>query len=348
MSLGPMMLDVESTALTNEDREILEHPLLGGVILFARNYENPKQVKSLISEIHAVRKTPLLIAVDQEGGRVQRFREGFTRLPAAADLGVVYNDDRKLALQLAEHTGWINAAELREVGADLNFAPVLDLDYETSSVIGDRAFHRSPEVVADIAHSYMRGMEQAGMSAVGKHFPGHGAIAADSHETISIDERSYNDIRNDDMLAFERMIHFGLPAIMIAHIIYTQCHDQPAGFSGYWLRDVLRGELDFQGAIFTDDLSMQGAAALGDIVARAQASLEAGCDMFLVCNDRDAAIKVLDNVKAEVNPASNSRLLRLQGVNRNNLDPIRDSQRWHQAAKAVESYSLKETLDLEL
>ena len=348
MSLGPMMLDIASTALTHEDREILEHPLLGGVILFTRNYENPQQVKSLINDIHAVRKTPLLIAVDQEGGRVQRFREGFTRLPAAADLGVVYNEDRKLALQLAEQTGWINAAELREVGADLNFAPVLDLDYETSGVIGDRSFHRSPEVVADIAHSYMRGMEQAGMSAVGKHFPGHGAIAADSHETISIDERCFNDIRNDDMLAFERMIHFGLPAIMIAHIIYTQCHDQAAGFSGYWLRDILRGELGFQGAIFTDDLSMQGAAVLGDIVARAQASLEAGCDMFLVCNDRDAAIKVLDNVKAEVNPASNSRLLRLQGLSRNNPEPIRDSQRWHQAAKAVESYSLKETLDLEL
>lgn len=348
MSLGPMMLDVAGTSLTSEDREILAHPLLGGVILFARNYENPQQVKSLIKEIHALRKTPLLIAVDQEGGRVQRFQEGFTRLPAAADLGVMYNKDRNLAIQLAEQTGWINAAELREVGADLNFAPVLDLDYATSSVIGDRSFHRSPEVVADIAHSYMRGMEQAGMSAVGKHFPGHGAIAADSHETISIDDRSFNDIRNEDMLAFERMIHFGMPAIMIAHIIYSQCHDQAAGFSGYWLRDILRGELDFQGAIFTDDLSMKGAAVLGDIVARAQASLEAGCDMFLVCNDRDAAIQVLDAVKPEVNPASNSRLLRLQGRRVDNAGPVRDTKRWHQAAKAVESYSLKETLDLEL
>jgi len=348
MSLGPMMLDVASTSLDSEDREILAHPLLGGVILFSRNYENPQQVKELIESIHALRKTPLLIAVDQEGGRVQRFKDGFTRLPAAADLGVVYNADRRLALQLAEQTGWINAAELREVGADLNFAPVLDLDYATSGVIGDRAFHRRPEAVADIAHSYMRGMEQAGMSAVGKHFPGHGAIAADSHETVSVDERGFNDIRNEDMLAFERMIHFGMPAIMVAHIIYTQCHDQAAGFSGFWLRDILRGELDFQGAIFTDDLSMKGAAVLGDIVARAQASLEAGCDMFLVCNDRDAAIKVLDEVKAEVNPASNSRLLRLQGRRVESTEPIRDSQRWHQAAKAVESYSLKETLDLEL
>ncbi len=348
MSLGPLMLDVAGLSLNSEDREVLNHPLVGGVILFSRNYESPKQVTSLISEIHSLRKTPLLVAVDQEGGRVQRFQNGFTRLPPVADLGIIFNKDRKLARQLAEQTGWINAAELREVGADLSFAPVLDLDFSVSSVIGDRAFHRSPEVVADLAHCYMRGMEQAGMAAVGKHFPGHGAIAADSHETISIDERSYNDIRNEDMLAFERMIHFGIPAIMIAHIIYSQCHEQPAGFSGYWLKEVLRSELDFKGAIFSDDLSMKGAAGLGDIVDRAEACMQAGCDMFLVCNDRDSAVKVIDGMKPEVNPASNSRLLRLQGRNILGSTPVRDSQYWHQAAKAVESYGLKETLDLEL
>ena len=348
MSLGPLMLDVADLSLSSEDREILNHPLVGGVILFARNYESVQQVTSLIKEIHDLRRTPLLVAVDQEGGRVQRFKDGFTRLPAVADLGIIYNKDRKLARQLAEKTGWINAAELREVGADLNFSPVLDLDFSVSSVIGDRAFHRSPEVVADLAHSYMRGMEQAGMAAVGKHFPGHGAIAADSHETISIDERSYNDIRNEDMLAFERMIHFGMPAIMIAHIIYSQCHDQPAGFSGFWLKEVLRKELDFQGAIFSDDLSMKGAAGLGDIVDRADASLQAGCDMFLVCNDRDAAIKVIDGLKPEVDPASNSRLLRLQGRNVSDSPAVRETPQWHQAAKAVESYGLKETLDLDM
>lgn len=348
MSLGPLMLDVAGVTLNSEDREVLNHPLVGGVILFACNYESPKQVTSLISEIHALRKTPLLVAVDQEGGRVQRFQDGFTRLPPVADLGIIYNKDRKLACQLAEQTGWINAAELREVGADLSFAPVLDLDFSVSSVIGDRAFHRSPEVVADLAHSYMRGMDLAGMAAVGKHFPGHGAIAADSHEMISVDERSYNDIRNEDMLAFERMIHFGLPAMMIAHIIYSQCHDQPAGFSGYWLKDVLRGELDFQGAIFSDDLSMKGAAGLGDIVDRAEASIQAGCDMFLVCNDRDSAVKVLDAMKPEVNPVSNSRLLRLQGRDVLGPEPVRNSRHWHQAAKAVESYGLKETLDLDM
>jgi len=348
MSLGPLMLDVESTSLNSEDREVLAHPLVGGVILFARNYESPQQVKSLIKEIHSLRKTPLLIAVDQEGGRVQRFRDGFTRLPPVADLGIVYDKDKKRARQLAEQTGWINAAELREVGVDLSFAPVLDLDYSVSGVIGDRAFHRRPEAVADLAHSYMHGMEQAGMSAVGKHFPGHGAIAADSHETISIDERCYEDIRNEDMLAFERMIHFGMPAIMIAHIIYTQCHDQPAGFSGYWLKDVLRGELDFQGAIFSDDLSMQGAKGIGNIVDRADACMQAGCDMFLVCNDRNAAVQVLDGLKPEVNPVSNSRLLRLQGRDVIDTESLRETPQWHQAAKAVESYSLKETLDLDM
>lgn len=348
MSLGPLMLDIAGYSLSSEDREILNHPLVGGVILFTRNYESPRQVTSLIKEIHAIRKTPLLVAVDQEGGRVQRFKDGFTRLPPVADLGIIYNKDRKLALKLAEQTAWVNAAELREVGADLSFAPVLDLDFSVSSVIGDRAFHRSPEVVADLAHSYMRGMDQAGMAAVGKHFPGHGAIAADSHECISIDERSYNDIRNEDMLSFERMIHFGLPAMMIAHIIYSQCHDQPAGFSGYWLKDVLRGELEFKGAIFSDDLSMKGAAGLGDITDRADACMQAGCDMFLVCNDRDAAVRVIDSLKPEVNPASNSRLLRLQGRDVLGAGPVRESKRWHEAVSAVESYGLKETLDLDM
>jgi len=349
MSLGTLMLDIESTSLQAEDRDILEHPLVGGVILFARNFESARQVKELVSEIHAIRKTPLLVATDQEGGRVQRFREGFTRLPPVADLGVVYQQDSKLACQLAEQTGWLNAAELRSVGVDLNFAPVLDLDYGVSGVIGDRALHRKPEAVANLAHAYMNGMQKAGMAAVGKHFPGHGAITADSHTTISIDERRFEDIRQADMLPFERMIHYGMTGIMIAHVIYPQCDKLPAGFSPYWLKDILRGELDFQGAIISDDLSMKGAAVIGDCVDRARATLDAGCDMFLVCNDRPSAIKVIDEVNITVNPASNARLLHLQGTGKYyQSDELRTSKQWHTAAKAIESYSLKQELDLDL
>jgi len=343
------MLDVAGTALTAEDKEVLAHPLVGGVILFSRNYEEPAQVSELISSIHAIRATPLLIAADQEGGRVQRFRDGFTRLPPVADLGVIYDKDRAQARKLAEQTGWLNAAELREVGVDLNFSPVLDLDMKKSAVIGDRAFHKNPEAVAELARSYMRGMEQAGMSAVGKHFPGHGSITADSHETISIDTRSYADIRNADLVSFERLIHYGIPALMIAHIVYPECDALPAGFSRFWLQDILRNELDFKGAIFSDDLSMKGAAGIGGIVERAEASLEAGCDMFLVCNDRSASVEVLDNLRPDVNPASNARLLQLQGREYNNDNQIlRESSHWHTAAKAIESYSLKETLDFDL
>ena len=349
MSLGSLMLDIESSSLQGEDRDILEHPLVGGVILFTRNFESPQQVKELVSNIHAIRKTPLLVAVDQEGGRVQRFREGFTRLPPAADLGAVYEKDSKLACQLAEQTGWLNAAELRSVGVDLNFAPVLDLDYGVSGVIGDRALHKDPEAVANLAHAFMKGMRDAGMEAVGKHFPGHGAITADSHTSISIDERRFEDILQQDIIPFERMIYYGMAGIMIAHVIYPQCDDLPAGFSPYWLKQVLRDELNFQGAIISDDLSMKGAAVLGDCVDRARATLDAGCDMFLICNDRPSVVKVLDEVKVSVNPASNARLLHLQGTGKfHQSDEIRSSAQWHTAAKAVESYSLKQELDLDL
>lgn len=348
MSLGPLMIDIAGLELDKQDRELLRHPLIGGVILFARNYESVAQVNGLIEQIHSLRATPLLVAVDQEGGRVQRFREGFTRLPPVADLGEYYNKNARHACELARQTGWLNAAELRSVGVDLSFSPVLDLDYGVSGVIGDRAFHRDPEAVAELAHAYMRGMEMAGMAAVGKHFPGHGAIEADSHEVISVDNRRYADIRADDMLPFERMIHYGLPAVMIAHVVYPACDAKPAGFSRYWLQDILRGELEFKGAIFSDDLSMKGAAVAGNAVDRARAALAAGCDMVLVCNDRPAAIQVLNELKPEVNPASNARLLALQGRGNFSAVSLRHLPEWHEAARAVESYSLKETLDLEM
>ena len=260
MSLGPVMLDLEGVALTAEDREILKKPLVGGVILFSRNYESPEQLTALINEIHQLRQPKLLVAVDHEGGRVQRFRSGFSRLPAVAQMGAHYKKNPRHAQTLAKTAGWLMAAELRAVGVDFSFAPVLDLDYGKSEVVGDREWHRNPQAVAGLAHAYMSGMQSAGMAATGKHFPGHGWVSADSHTAMPVDERRYDDIYPDDILPFERMIEYGMAAIMPAHVVYRQCDDQPAGFSRFWLQEVLRKRLQFQGVIFSDDLSKIGRA----------------------------------------------------------------------------------------
>ena len=231
MALGPVMLGLEGPELSAQERELLRHPLVGGVILFTRNYQSPAQLTALTGVIHALRQPRLLIAVDHEGGRVQRFRDGFTRLPAVRRLGELYDQDRMRAKQLARGTGWLMAAELRAVGVDFSFAPVLDLDHGVSSIIGDRAFHSDPEAVADLAHAYVSGMQKAGMEAVGKHFPGHGGIAADSHLELPVDPRPLAVLETADLLAFERMIHYGLAALMPAHVRYPAVDDQPAGFS---------------------------------------------------------------------------------------------------------------------
>jgi beta-N-acetylhexosaminidase len=313
MSLGPVMLDVAGLELAAEERERLRHPLVGGVILFTRNYDSPGQVERLVREIHALRDPQLLVAVDHEGGRVQRFRPGFTALPAAALLGEHYDENRKRALRLAEACGWLMARELRAVGVDFSFAPVLDLNRGVSTVIGDRAFHSDPEAVADLAHAYMRGMHDAGMAATGKHFPGHGSIAADSHVALPVDEREFEDILLQDIVPFERMIHYGLAAVMPAHVVYARVDPRPAGFSRFWLKEVLRGRLGFQGVVFSDDLSMEGAKGAGDMVARAEAALDAGCDMVLACNDPPAADTLLDGLRIQDNPVSHLRLVRLHG-----------------------------------
>ncbi len=325
------MIDLESQALSSEERELLQHPLVGGIILFSRNYESPAQIRALIADIHALRDPPLLIAVDHEGGRVQRFREGFTRLPACAQLGQRYDCNRSDALTMATSMGWILATELRSVGVDFSFAPVLDLGRGVSSVIGDRAFHSHPEVVALLTEAMMIGMREAGMIAVGKHFPGHGSVAPDSHLAVPIDERRFADIVSEDLVPFAYLIHQGLPAIMPAHVIYPQVDSQPAGFSSRWLQDVLRGQLGFQGVIFSDDITMAGAAVVGDPLTRAQLALSAGCDMVLICNDRTAAIQVISNLGEYHSPVSQARLLQLQGKTALSWETLPQDNRWLEA-----------------
>lgn len=335
MSLGPVMLDIQGTELTSEDRERLRHPLVGGVILFSRNYQSPEQIEMLVREIHDLRHPQLLVAVDHEGGRVQRFREGFTELPPVRHLGELYDQNPKRAKRLAETSGWLMATELRAVGVDFSFAPVLDLDRGVSQIIGNRAFHSDPEAVADLAHAYMTGMHRAGMAATGKHFPGHGGCAADSHLALPVDERELADLLLEDIVPFERMIHYGLAAIMPAHVLFPRVDSRPAGFSRLWLREILRGRLGFQGVIFSDDLSMEGAKEAGDVVARGKAAMAAGCDMVLVCNDTAAADKLLSGLGAHDDPVSHLRLVRMHGREGVTRTQLAQDRGYHDAVRAV-------------
>jgi len=313
MSLGPVMLDVAGTALTDEDRRRLGHPLVGGVILFARNYDSPQQLAELTASIHALRSPPLLVAVDHEGGRVQRFRDGFTRIPPMRELGRIWDHHPKNARHLALQAGYVMAAELRACGVDFSFTPVLDIDFGSSEVIGDRSFHSDPQAVAELAHALLQGLRQGGMHTVGKHFPGHGYVAADSHLDIPVDERSYTDIELCDLIPFRQMVSYGMTAVMPAHVIYPKVDSKPAGFSDVWLKKVLRGEMGFEGCIFSDDLSMEGATVAGDVVQRAEAALHAGCDMVLVCNRPDLADELLAGLKWEMSAASRARLAQMRG-----------------------------------
>lgn len=346
MSLGPVMLDVASTHLTDSERDILKHPLVGGVILFSRNYDSPDQLLALAREIHSLREPQLLIAVDHEGGRVQRFRDGFSILPAVRKIGSIYDADKAQSRKMAREHGWLMASELRAMDVDFSFAPVLDLDYSSSEVIGDRAFHSDPEIVADLSYHYIQGMHEAGMAATGKHFPGHGYVAADSHVAIPEDERELDGIRHHDMLPFTRLVNNGLSGIMPAHIIYKHIDKRPAGFSEYWLKEVLRKQLGFQGVIFSDDLSMEGASVAGSYPQRARAAMDAGCDMVLVCNNPTAAIEVLENLKVDSDPVSHSRLARMHGRHAVTPAQLHRKPRWQQARTLLSSLQEEQTLDL--
>ncbi|MCL7938891.1 beta-N-acetylhexosaminidase [Halomonas sp. ATCH28] len=289
--LGPVMLDLEGQSLTPEEQELLVRPEVGGVILFARNIASAGQVRTLCDEVRRVRPD-LLLAVDQEGGRVQRLREGVTRLPAMGRLGSDFALQPEVTVRLCQDAGWLLGMEMAACGLDLSFAPVLDVDGGSSSVIGERSFSADPRAVARLGRAFLDGLHEAGMVAVGKHFPGHGGVAADSHHELPVDERPLEALRRHDLLPFAELAP-RLDAVMPAHVVYSGFDPRPAGFSPAWL-GMLRESLGFKGVIFSDDLSMAGAAAAGTPAERARLALAAGCDMLLVCNDRSAAREVLD------------------------------------------------------
>lgn len=310
---GPLMVGVAGLSLTAEEKTMLHHPLIGGVILFRRNFASIEQCTRLTAEIRALRSPHLLISVDHEGGRVQRFLAGFTRIPPMQALGALWQQSAAQALGAAETTGYVLAAELRACGIDLSFTPVLDLAWGHSAVIGDRAFGRDPAMVADLALALQRGLKRGGMASCGKHFPGHGWVRGDSHHEIPLDTRSLVALEQDDLVPFVRMIDAGMAAVMPAHVVYPAIDPQPAGFSRYWLQQVLRQKLGFDGVIFSDDLCMEGASQAGGILERAQAAFQAGCDVALVCNRPDLAQVLLDQLGEVTIDGLALRLARLEG-----------------------------------
>lgn len=345
---GPVMVDLQGPELGPLDERLLSHPATGGVILFARNFESLPQLQRLIRRIHELRSPQLLVAVDQEGGRVQRFRAGFTRLPAAARIMAASRVAGTEPAVAARELGWLMASELRAVGVDFSFAPVLDLEHGVSAVIGDRAFAATPAEVARLAGAWMAGARDAGMISVGKHFPGHGAVAADSHTDLPLDTRDFDHIACQDLHPFARLIDDGLEAIMPAHVVYTGCDDRPAGFSAFWLQRVLRERLGFQGVIFSDDLSMAAAERIGDPAERARIALAAGCDMVLVCNDPDAALGVLDALRDYQDPVARSRMARLHGRPAPTWEKLRQKPRWRRAVELAAALCEDGTLPLDL
>ncbi|MEZ5539787.1 MAG: beta-N-acetylhexosaminidase [Pseudomonadales bacterium] len=339
MALGPVIVDVAGLTLTAEDELLLREPWVGGIILFSRNYRDVAQLSALVADIRAVRPE-LLICVDQEGGRVQRFRDGFTIIPPMADIGAAYQTDQTKGIALARACGWLMAAELRACGVDLSFAPVLDLDDERCAVIANRSFSIDPDIMSVLSEAFIDGMHDANMCATGKHFPGHGAVAGDSHHETPIDERTLDAILAEDVQPYRHLCAQGkLDAVMPAHVVYSQVDKSPAGFSARWLQDILKQQLRFEGVIFSDDLTMEGAGVIADMGERARVALAAGCTALLVCNQRPAQLAVVDALKkSEFNPAS-----KLQRLKRPfawpNLVELRATEKW-QAAHSLLQASL--------
>jgi beta-N-acetylhexosaminidase len=314
MRLGAVMVDVAGLELTPDDIERLQHPQVGGVILFARNFAAPLQLIQLTHSIRELRKPNLLIAVDHEGGRVQRFRHGFTTIPAMTELGKLFDRDPAQALAAARGCGFVIGSELQAHGVDFSFTPVLDVDYGESSVIGDRALHSDPNVIAVLAEALQAGLNAAGMASVGKHFPGHGFVRADSHLEVPVDDRTMAEIAARDLIPFQRLARSGLGGVMPAHVIYSKVDAKPAGFSSVWLQRILREKLGFDGLIFSDDLSMEGASTAGGMIGRANAALNAGCDVVLICNDPRAQDTLLEGLERRpVAPTLARRLERMRG-----------------------------------
>lgn len=336
MALGPVMLDIEGLSLSPADRDLLREPAVGGVILFTRNYQSPTQLADLVADIRAVRSPPLLIAADHEGGRVQRFRDGFTALPPMRRIGRQFDSDPESALSLARTAGWVAASELRAADIDLAFTPCIDLDWGVSEIIGDRSFHRRPGVVGDLASAYCKGLRDGGMAAVAKHFPGHGAVVPDSHEQLPVDRRQFSDLL-DDMRPYEKLIgNRQLAGVMLAHIVYSAMDELPAGFSKYWIGNQLREQLRYDGAVFCDDLSMKATKPYGSMVQRAKLALDAGCDMVLVCNDRPAASATVAALRDYSNPLSLVRLARLHGTGHIMRESLLASDEWQAATERLQ------------
>jgi beta-N-acetylhexosaminidase len=338
MSLGPFMIDVAGTELTADDVRVLSHPLVGSVILFTRNYRDPAQLAALTAAIRAVRAPHLLVAVDHEGGRVQRFREGFTRLPPARSLGRRYDEDRRDGLVLAQSVAWLLASELRVAGVDFSFTPCVDLDYGVSEIIGDRAFHSDPDSVSALAVATMAGLRDAGMAAVAKHFPGHGAVVADSHVALPVDRREFVDLEAD-LRPYRPLIENHIAGIMAAHVVFPAVDALPASLSQRWITGVLRGELGFHGCVFADDLTMAGAAAFGGVIERAELAFSAGCDVLPICNDRDSVNSVLNHFGPDVaSAASQARLVRMRARGETPCG-LHTNRQWLETAEHIASLS---------